>query len=373
MRNNNCIVYIVLQSSHIGGAEKRFLELWNFFQDKGINNILLIIPKSLYKKVIQIPSLSHNMKYSQELIVLDVKTNRYREFFYKMLPIIFHAPKDSIFHYPLTGFPFIHTLLRQKMIISMVNSTYFERKGSVLFKGKLLFKVNALLSYKIDVLNPKIYENIKKSFFLKNKTYLTQGSMVEIQKDIVFQRENKIVFIGRFDINDIKNVLKYASMIPAIHRYLLSQSIQNIKYYILGHGVLEEKLKALLEDEAYQGIDIECYFEINPLSILKNAKVMLSLQKYENYPSRSLLEAMSLGVIPIVTDVGESHLFENKDIIQYISKDFTTDELAYALQVILKLDSNTYYKKAKVLSAYVGENHSIENHARYFLNLYGIK
>lgn len=372
MKNNISSIYIVIQSSHIGGAEKRFLELWNYFKKIKMNNVTLIIGSHLYKKVLNIENLKFSLENTNNLIVLETKFERYREFIYKLLPVIVKAPKGSIFHYPLMGTPLIHTLMRQKMIISMVNSTYFEKYGTASLKGKFIFRFNAIFAHKIDILNPKIYSRFRKKVLFSNKYSLTVGSMVDIPAEILKTRKNSIIFLGRFDINDPKNVLRYVKSIPFIDTYLKKKSIIDSKYYILGHGSLQYKLEEILSSKIYENINVVCYYEPNPMTLMKDAKVMLSLQKYENYPSRSLIEAMSRGVIPVVTNVGESLLFENRDILKYISKDFSSLELAEAIYGIMSLDEENYCKQSLELQKFVSEKHSIEAHAKYYLNLYGI-
>lgn len=367
---NDKRVYIILQTSNIGGAEKRFMELWCYFKKQGIDNIFLVINKALFDIAIRIESLYLLKENKNNIIILDNKSKRAREFFFQFFPIIYSAPKGTIFHYPLLGIPFVHFFLKQKMIISMVNSIYFE--STMNKKSKLLFKINSLFSDKIDILNPKVFYKIRKMSFQKEKLFLTVGSMVNQTNILIEDRKNRIVFQGRFMINDLKNVIKYARMLPFIHKFLLSYGLEDIEYYILGHGELETELRTILQQIEYKDINIKCYFEHNPLDILKDAKVILSLQKFENYPSRSLIEAMSLGVIPIITDVGESQLFQNREIIKYIDKDFTENEISIAILEILKLSKDEYYKYSLILKDFVYKNHSIIKHSEYYLNLYGL-
>jgi hypothetical protein len=44
-------VYIVISCSGIGGTEKRFIELWNFMNEKGVENISIVMTSELYNIV----------------------------------------------------------------------------------------------------------------------------------------------------------------------------------------------------------------------------------------------------------------------------------------------------------------------------------
>ena len=54
--------------------------------------------------------------------------------------------------------------------------------------------------------------------------------------------------------------------------------------------------------------NIQIYQTDNPFHVLSRTKIFLSLQRFNNYPSQSLLEAMASGCAVIATDVGETKI-----------------------------------------------------------------
>lgn len=72
--------------------------------------------------------------------------------------------------------------------------------------------------------------------------------------------------------------------------------------HICGSGPLEAEIRAAFESVPQQQLEI--HFEPEPFRILRRAKVYVSLQDLENYPSQSLLEAMLSECAVVATDVG---------------------------------------------------------------------
>ena len=127
----------------------------------------------------------------------------------------------------------------------------------------------------------------------------------------------------------------------------------------------------MLTQPDYDDVDVSFYFEKKPETVLARTKVFLSIQKYENYPSHSLLEAICSGMLPIVTDIGESkEMFKNEDIIRYISTPLSVVELGEAIEEILNYDMDVYEKNSQIISAFIKERFSTETHVHYFLSLY---
>jgi glycosyltransferase involved in cell wall biosynthesis len=362
-------VYLVIACSGIGGTEKRFIELWNYMCEQGINNVSLVITSELYKVVNKIEYFKKVSPDNPRLII--IKARRFREMIPRLFMIAIKAGPGTIFHYPLTGLNFIHTLMFQKVIRSLpMVDISFIKKGI----SGLLNYYQLLRAWKLDVLNPRVKQQIKiNSLLNRTNYYLTRGNSIRTDSIVAeYKKENWIIFLGRFTLegNDTKNVLKYTKAIPYIQQYLISNNINDAIYYLLGYGSLEKKLKQILSEKAYEKIPIRFYFEPKPELVLKSSKVILSIQKYSNYPSRSLLEAMSAMNLPIITDIGESRLMANDFFAEFISPDFNEQQIAVAIHSILKLPIDVFLEKAKIARKFVKDNFSIQTHLEYYMSLY---
>ncbi len=369
---HNKKIYIILHTSLMGGTEKRLSILWNYLQTKGYLDIFLVMNEVFFNALIQTKNLDHLDINNKRLIVL--KARRFRNMILPLIKIAIKAGPGAVFHYPLTGISFIHTLLRQKVIRSLTMNDISLLNDS---KIKYLHYYQLLRSWKIDVLNPSVINKLKNTFIigslLNQKLHLTKGNSIEIDvSDQIGQKQNWIVFLGRFtdEAGDLKNILKYINLIPEIHDFLVSQRIENLKYFLLGYGPLEPVMKKTLNQQRYSNIPISCYFEPNPFSILRYSKVFLSLQKFSNYPSRSLLEALTAFNLPVITDIGESRLMATDEFACFIHPDFDVKTLSQAILDILLLPDESFKYKAFIARKFIRDNFTIDSHMNYFLDLY---
>lgn len=368
-------VFIVLTSLSIGGTEKRFVELWNYFQEKSYINIKLVVSEQLFRILEDNKDVSFFRRENENLIIL--KVNKYIDFFPLILNLIKKVNKNTVFHYPLiSNFPFLHNAFGHKFIISFTHNDFNSAFGTglVAFRRKVLFFLRTYGVWKLDVLNPEVFKFLERFKIYKNKLFLTTpGSFVNLK---IFSpsehKENWIVFLGRFIQNDGKNVMKFVKMLPKVDSILKNKGFKDVKYYVLGYGELEKEVKKLVSKYSESGINVCCYFEKHPEKILRKSKVFLSLQKYSNYPSKSLLEALASGNLSVVTDVGETRRIAKEEFAEFVSINFTAEELAGAIEKILRLPYDKFNKKVEIAREFIKKEFNIDKQMNYYLNLYEI-
>jgi len=368
------IIFIVIMSTSLGGTEKRFIELWDYFQEQKYDNIRLIITRKLYEYLSSANYLRYLYSGNRNLLIINAE--RKRDFLKPLINVIKKTNNDVIFHYPLlTSFPFLNNIFRQKFIISFTHNDFNSAFGTglVSIRRRLFFLLRTWGLWKLDVLNPSVFEYLKKFKRYKDKVYLTAASHVDIYRYRPSKcKKNWIIFMGRFIANDAKNALKFARLLPEVNNLLEMEGFKNLKYYILGTGELKRKIRCTIK-KYNKNINIACYFEKEPLKILKKSKVFLSLQKYSNYPSRSLLEAIACGNLPVVTDVGETRKIARPNFAEFIKIEFGARELAEAISNILELSSEEFHKKVKMARDFIKKEFNIGKHADYYLDLYELK
>lgn len=97
--------------------------------------------------------------------------------------------------------------------------------------------------------------------------------------------------------------------------------------------------------------------------VLSVSKVALSLQKYENYPSQFLLEALATNCDIISTDVGDTRLLLSEDISTLIAND------AWSLKnAMINIDADRSHSREVVVRK-VLEQHSVKTFANYIETL----
>lgn len=358
-------VQLVIPSIQLAGVEKRLLGFWLYSQKNYNRDFYLVTTKILHQKFLDAPEFAEIKNYSDKIIHIGVSESRSGS-----LKIVRdHLDKyrgKAVMHFVL-WYPLNLSLKKDRTLYTFPGydlSYLSPAKKAVLFSSFLRSK-------RSDILDPEIYKKMRKMFpFKKNSFSLTPNSVVNVEEYTADfdNKENWIVFLGRFV--EHKQILRFARAIPEIHRRLISNNIKNIKFYLLGSGEQEEELKQITGGESYKGIDIFTGFVFDPQTILEKSKIILSVQLYNNYPSRSLLEAMAAGNMPVVTDVGNTDLIAKPEFSAYVKRDFSPDDIAQAITGLLSTPETIQVQKMKKARQFVAENCRMENMAQYFYKLY---
>lgn len=101
----------------------------------------------------------------------------------------------------------------------------------------------------------------------------------------------------------------------------------------------------------------------DPFGVLARTKVFLSVQRYENYPSQSLLEAMASACAVIATDVGDTRRLLDGSCAVLIPRDAAT--LAAAIAALLA-DAPRRAALGHAARERVLRDHTVERFAEYF-------
>ncbi len=366
MEEKKIYLLIIPKAEKIGGAEKRFLGMWEYLVTQN-KKYVLITTKEIYTiscKDATFQKIAE--KYAQNILFFEYKEhkNKLEELVYFRNFIYTTTEKNATLHFICEFFTL--PLLHRKVIYS-VTCTSFKMYNT---NGKIAQYVGMLMADKIDILDPTLYSKIPKYyFFKKNKFYNTTCSYCDME--LYYPKENKkkeIVFLGKF--NAIKQAVNYVKAIPAMHNKLVQSHIQIETYYLIGFGPDEQEIETLLQKEEYKNIPIVKYFEPLPHKILNESDVFLSLQRYSNYPSRSLIEAMAAGNIPIVTDCGDTKKLADDSFSYYVPEFFDTEHLVNAIEKVYTMPFVEKQKKQALARKHIEANFTLDKMTEYYINLY---
>jgi glycosyltransferase involved in cell wall biosynthesis len=356
-------VYIIFSTIDIGGAEKRFTGLWRSFQT-GNNKELkvnVVMNPQLHSRLLEMKEINsdHNTIFVTKLQGTNFLSYRknVQEFIKNQT-----APNDII------HFIGISPLLRpykRKILFSLTNSNLNSGRSN-----KTVILLSSLLANALDVLDPDIFKKINTLFFWK-KIFRTPNSFCDTQlfSPVPFnQKKNWIVFLGRF--TPVKQIEQIVKALPLIDEKLKAMGQHDVKFFLLGYGKFTAEINSLLESSTYRSLPLTIRFEKEPQKILNASKVFLSLQLYNNYPSKSLLEAMAAGNIPLVTDVGQTRWLAKPDFSYYIPEHFTKEELAEAITKVFSMNDMEWEQKMNRAREIVMHNHTLEKMKKYYEQIY---
>ncbi len=358
-------VFIIFSTNHIGGAEKRFAGLWRSFQqtDQLALKVVLVLNQALYDRLVEAGELADANK---NIIVTKLSEKNFKTYRLNVGQFIKqNTVKGDIIHF--VGLSPVVLSHGRKQLFSLTG-TNINIIGHV---NKWLILASCFMASAIDVLDPKVHRQIVKYFFWKKEIYKTSNSFCDTElftPGPFDQRKNWIVLLGRFE--PIKQVEALVEALPLLSKHLKEILQQDFRFIILGHGPLEEKLRMIIRQPQFRGVPVVIEYEKKPDKVLRESKVILSLQRHNNYPSRSLLEAMAAGNVPLVTDNGDTRLIAKPEFSFYVPETFTPEDLAEQLVKIFNMDKKTWLYKSQSARNVVIQDHSIEKMAAYFNNIY---
>jgi len=215
----------------------------------------------------------------------------------------------------------------------------------------------------IDCLSPKIASDLQdKNFFpSKQKISVTPNSFIDYSRYYPSdEKENLIVFLSR--LNPSKNPLLFLESVVLIHELL-----KELNYTVLIAGKGSETISIQDFIESHQLIRVEYIGEIfGSNQLLSRSKIFISIQRDNNYPSQSLMEAMACANAIIASDVGETRklVTENEGVLVLLDP----VEISEAIVKLIK-NEDELKKLGCNARAKVTKEHTFEKYLEYFYSL----
>lgn len=362
-------IWIFLTTNNVGGAELRFFGLWKYANTKNIYdfNFYLVGSSLLFEALINKEKENYKLelrnspnffKYDLSGSYLNYKSQ------FKLFLKNNIAEKD-ILHF-VDGHPLIKTDARQ--IFSITQSSL----RNLNIKGKISQFIGAKYADVVDVLDPNIFKLLKTLFFnKKNKVYITTNSYCDVDKFETLPFEDKkdwFVFLGRFE--HLKQVDKLIDILPDIYNKIKGKFTNDLKFVFLGYGSMDDLLREKIKKPSFKEIPILIQATLSPQDILKYSKFFFSLQLNNNYPSRSLIEAMCSGNIPICTDVGQTKWLAKPEFSFYVPEYFTFTDFEKVFNDMDKISKQDLTKKGALARQTVMNEHTIEKMFDYYFDKY---
>ncbi len=216
-----------------------------------------------------------------------------------LLLIRYVASPPRVFHLALggayVGLPLMLLRPGHHCVVSVTNRNLAALVGVPL--ALPLYRFALIRCHGIDALTDGVRADLIQRGIPGEKIVVPPGSVVDAHHfRPAPDRQPWVVFSGRFV--EEKNPLLFLEALPTILR-----AAPSARFFLLGEGPLRAVIDETL-DQLHLRHVVEVGFYSDPAPVLSRARVFVSLQRTDNYPSQSLLEAMACGVAVVATDVG---------------------------------------------------------------------
>jgi len=241
-------IFVFIKGEQIGGTERRFGELINYWIINGIVNPILIVNKALYEDYKTNDIIN---RIEQISIVLD------NERLLKLIPKVFNIIRfylnrstKLLLHMPLEIVPFLRLRFGKKVsLVCSITSSSFHYRTISEVKVSVSHLLKILEGDIVDVLSPEVYRILKKIPYFSRKLYLTPGTFVSYRPNELNWYEkysrNVITFLGRSTKFDYKNLVKFLDCVFFVGKSLQKNGVR-YKFNVITYGysdrLVEERI-----------------------------------------------------------------------------------------------------------------------------------
>ncbi|KPA96675.1 MULTISPECIES: glycosyltransferase [Pseudomonas] len=266
-----------------------------------------------------------------------------------------HYPVDpsylTLFH------SFVGRALRVRYSLSVVDSSRPDRSNFSRYSW-FLWRRSIGFATRLDCLSGGIAKSVERLFGVRPPIEISPCSFTDYSRSFVAEKKDyDIVLMSR--LCEGKGLSIFFDALTEIKKSYSDFSVGNIGIFGAGplHDYVESRIAGL------PSFHIELGFASNPFEVLSRAKIFMSLQDKENYPSQSLLEAISCGALVIATDVGETHRIVSDEVGYRVPADAArlADKIVVAL-TRLRMNQFDWQGAAEM----VRREHTVERFSTYF-------
>jgi len=395
------IAIVLLGNGHIGGAEKRFANLFAFLRDNDkTREYYLIASSERYhalkaqgtlqnqQNILIVPNRKSSNREAQSWQLGHTGNGLLRSRVTKMIPKPLRVMKWWLENWCVLARNTYHlNRYRRKYSIDIMHTvwegsfaagflqlinkefkhivTYMDATFSNLKRGWFVIPASYVLCLRtadaVDFLGKSYYAGlVARGFSLDNeRVFMSPCSFTNYNKCSATAKDDIVVFAGR--LIEFKNPLLFLQ----IARSIIARR-QDIRFRICGEGPLENQLNEFVNANGLQD-KVAVEYDTNIVELFAKSKIFVSLQQEENYPSQSILEAMACENVVIATDVGETH----KIVPDGCGFRVELDPNLIIEKILFLIDNNSVCRQlGKKARRFVMEKHTIDKFQTYCEKIY---
>jgi glycosyltransferase involved in cell wall biosynthesis len=370
-------VFILINNTGIGGSERRLGRLFTLMVGADPEAVL-IINAGLWEKlaaagvvtnqegrVWRLPEpwgrLADGLGLRRGMLAFGLRKLDYLLFSLVLL-VRYGVAARRLFHLVLGGayvaLPLMLLRPDHRVIISVTNRSLAGLVGVSWALPLYRFALQKCAC--VDALTEGVRMDLLQRGIAGEKIVVPSGSAIDVEQ---YQpspaKDLWVVFVGR--LIEGKNPVLFLEAVPAILR-----AVPAARFFLLGEGPLRQQVEQALDRLRLRGV-VELGFRVDLMPVLGKARVFVSLQRQDNYPSQSLLEAMACGAVPVATDVGLTWKLVDETTGIRVKPD--AGPIAEAVIALLQ-DSQRCDRLGRAARRRVVEQHSDERYRVYLGSLY---
>ena len=305
--------FVLINNTALGGAERRLGRL--FARMAQTDADVLVINAGLWEKLLAAGIVTGHEKHVWRLAEpfgrladrIGLRQGTLAFFLRKLDYLLFAClllaryalASRRLFHLVLGGayvaLPLMMVRPDHRVVISVTNRNLAAMVGASWALPAYRFAL--MRCDGIDALTEGIRLDLLGRGIAGEKIAVPSGSVIDVEHfRPAPNKEPAVAFAGR--LVEEKNPRLFLQAVPAIRR-----AVPAARFFLLGEGPLRVQIEEDLDRLTIRDI-VEVGFRPDLASVLGKTRVFVSLQRQDNYPSQSLLEAMACGMATVATDVG---------------------------------------------------------------------
>jgi len=319
------VALVLINNTGIGGAERRFAQVYEGLRRRNAP-VALVINASLLARLREAGLLTAT---DEPALILPEPMGRLaarleqwmkpagaaagvlafglRKLDYVLgCPIVFRwlrARRPQVMHVVLGG---VYVALPLQMlrctppaVVSVTNPSLRGMVGAAL--GVKLFGLSLRRARIVDTLSNLIADAVRREGVEAARIRVAPGSSVDTARFRPASAKRPwVVFSGR--LIEEKNPALFIEACALVAGRLRGTH-PDLRFFVLGDGPLRAEVERAIGRHGLQPL-VRVGWTDRVESILGEARVFVSLQRTDNYPSQALLEAMACGLAAVATDVG---------------------------------------------------------------------
>ncbi len=357
----------MISTDALGGAEKRFLGLFLHVRRQRAWPLELVCPRGLADRARNTQELADVGRLGEGIHTFESGGGTIDRALVATVWRLARADPGAIFHFVLLP-PQLGLRLHASRTLFTVPLSDLSLYN---WRGRSMVYVGCALAHRTDFLDERVRDAVAERLpWLAGRFRVTPGSYVDLDlfapaEDGV--RDGSIAFSGTFTRE--KGIYRLAEQLPEIDARLKALGHTSVRYLFMGRDSDAPPMTPILR-ALHPRLDVSARLEPNPQRVLERASVFLSLQRQNNYPSKSLLEAMAAGCIPVVTDVGTTRKLVTEDVGFFVPRDFSVEDLVGACDAALSVAPAERARRIAAMRGLLRVRFSIEAMAQYYVRLY---